>query len=265
MTEGLRAGDRMVERPDETTIRYSITGPSEGSTLVLIHGWGCERRYFDDLVAQLPADLRVVAVDLAEHGDSRSSRTVWTMDEFARDVDAVLSAESITRCVVVGHSLGGAVAVEVGRQLPDVVTHVVVLDALHYLGLFPAMDDSKAKAIIRPFHDDFAAAVRALVEGGSPEGFSEELIDSYFSMMVKVRQPAGIRAIEGLVRWNMEHALSETTQPITAFAVRELLSSEAVERFGDRIDFVPVELGSHHFPVESPEDTAKLLTSVVSV
>ncbi len=31
MTEGLRAGDRMVERPDETTIRYSITGPSEGS------------------------------------------------------------------------------------------------------------------------------------------------------------------------------------------------------------------------------------------
>jgi hypothetical protein len=84
-------------------------------------------------------------------------------------------------------------------------------------------------------------------------------------MMVKVRQPAGIRAIEGLVRWNMEHALSETTQPITAFAVRELLSSEAVERFGDRIDFVPVELGSHHFPVESPEDTAKLLTSVVSV
>lgn len=107
MTEGLRAGDRMVERPDETTIRYSITGPSEGSTLVLIHGWGCERRYFDDLVAQLPADLRVVAVDLAEHGDSRSSRTVWTMEEFARDVDAVLSAESITRCVVVGHSLGG--------------------------------------------------------------------------------------------------------------------------------------------------------------
>lgn len=106
MTEGLRAGDRMVERPDETTIRYSITGPSEGSTLVLIHGWGCERRYFDDLVAQLPADLRVVAVDLAEHGDSRSSRTVWTMEEFARDVDAVLSAESITRCVVVGHSLG---------------------------------------------------------------------------------------------------------------------------------------------------------------
>jgi hypothetical protein len=67
------------------------------------------------------------------------------------------------------------VAVEVGRQLPDVVTHVVVLDALHYLGLFPAMDDSKAEAIIRPFHDDFAAAVRALVEGGSPEGFSEEL------------------------------------------------------------------------------------------
>jgi pimeloyl-ACP methyl ester carboxylesterase len=265
MAKGLPAGDRMVERPEETTIRYSVTGPPEGPTLVLIHGWGCKRAYFDDVVSHLPAGLRAVAVDLAEHGDSRSRRTTWTMEEFARDVAAVLSAESITQCVVVGHSLGGAVAVEVGRLLPDVVTHVVVLDALHYLGLFPAMDDSQAEATMRPFHDDFAVAVRALVEGGSPEGFSQELIDSYFGMMVKVRQPAGTRAIEGLVRWNMEHALSETTQPITAFAVRALLASEAVERFGDRIDFVPVDLGSHHFPAESPKETAKLLTSLIGV
>jgi pimeloyl-ACP methyl ester carboxylesterase len=265
MGNAVQCADRMVERPEETTIRYSITGSEDGPPLVLIHGWGCARSYFDDVVGHLPAELRVIAVDLAEHGDSRSSRTVWTMEEFAGDVAAVLSAESITRCVVVGHSLGGAVAVEVGRLLPEVVTHVVVLDALHYLGLFPALDESQAEETIRPFRDDFAAAVRALVEGGSPEGFSQELMDSYFAMMVKVRQPAGTHAIEGLVRWNMERALSETTQPITAFAVRGLLAPEATHRYGDRVNFAPVDLGSHHFPAESPEETARLLASVMGV
>jgi hypothetical protein len=82
--------------------------------------------------------------------------------------------------------------------------------------------------------------------------------------MVAVRQPAGLRSIEGLVHWDMDVALSEVEQPITLFAVREILSQEAVDRYGDRIRIVPVDLGSHHFPVESPQGTAELLAGIVS-
>ncbi|MER6924396.1 alpha/beta hydrolase, partial [Streptomyces spiralis] len=162
------------------------------------------------------------------------------------------------------HSLGGAVAVEVGRLLPDTVTHVIALDALHYLALFPAQDEQQTKAILQPFHEDFGAAVRGLVEGGSPEDTDPALKDAYFEKMVAVRQPAGLRSIEGLVHWDMDAALREVKQPITVFAVRRILTQEAIERYGDRLRFVPVDLGSHHFPVESPEGTAKLLVDVLS-
>lgn len=43
------------------------------------------------------------------------------------------------------------------------------------------------------------------------------------------------------------------------FAVRDLVTREAIDRYGDRLDIVLFGLGSHHFPVETPEVTAKLL------
>ena len=258
------AASREVQRADHTTIHYTISGPADGPTLAFIHGWGCNRNDFDAIAGFLPENYRVLAVDLGEHGDSRSTRDVWTMEEFAHDVKAALEAESVDDCVVVGHSLGGAVAVEAGRILPDVVSHVVALDALHYLALFPAPDEQLAKTLLQPFHDDFPAAVRGLVEGGSLEDTDPVLKDAYFEKMSAVRQPAGLRSIEGLVHWDMDAALREVKQPITVFAVRAILTQEAIDRYDDRIRFVPVDLGSHHFHVESPEGTAKLLADVVS-
>jgi pimeloyl-ACP methyl ester carboxylesterase len=258
------AVSREVQRPDDTTIRYSISGPADGPTLVLVHGWGCSRTDFDAVTGFLPRDYRVLAVDLAEHGDSRSSRDVWTLAEFARDVAGVLEAESVNSCVVAGHSLGGAVAVEVGRMLPDSVSHVVALDALHYLSLFPAQDGQQANAVLQPFRDDFATAMRGMVEAGSPAGTDPALKDAYFEKMVAVRQPAGLHSLEGLVHWDMDAALREVRQPVTVFAVRDIITREAIDRYGDRIRIELVDLGSHHFHVESPEGTARLLARVMS-
>jgi pimeloyl-ACP methyl ester carboxylesterase len=262
-TRRLRA-NLEIQRSGHTTIRYTASGPAGGPTLVLIHGWACNRSDFDAVTDHLPEDYRVLAIDLAEHGESRSTRDVWTMEEFARDVAAVLEAESVVSTVVAGHSLGGAVAVETARLLPGTVSHVVALDSLTYLSLFPAQRDEQTDAMERMFREDFAAAVRGLVEGGSPAGFDPALKDAYFEKMVAVRQPAGLRSIEGLVHWDMDAALRETKQPITVFAIRELATREAVERYGDRFDIVLVDLGSHHFPVESPEGTAKLLVGVMA-
>lgn len=255
---------REVERPHDTTIRYTVTGQSDGPTFAFIHGWGCDRTDYDAVTGFLSDRYRVIAIDLAEHGESRSAREVWTIEEFGRDVVAVLTAEAAHSVVVVGHSLGGAVAVETARLLPAAVSHVVALDGLHYLSLYPAQDERQARAVLQPFYDDFDAATRGMVEGGSPEGTDPARTNAYFTKMAAVRQPAGLRAIEGLVDWDMDAALGDVREPVTLFAVRSLIGQEAIERYGDRIDIVPVDLGSHHFHVESPEGTAELLIQVVS-
>jgi pimeloyl-ACP methyl ester carboxylesterase len=253
--------DREVQRPYDTTIRYTISGPADGPTMVLVHGWACNRGDFEAVTSFLPDNYQVIAIDLAEHGESRSSRDDWSMQEFAHDVAAVLEAESIDSCVMVGHSLGGAVAVEVGRLLPETVTRIVALDALHYLFLFAGMDDAAAEALLQPFQDDFPAAVRTMVEAGSPPGFDESLKDAYAAKMGAVR-PGGKGALAGLVAWDMDDALAGATQPITLFAVGAMVSQDAIDHLGRRMEIVPVDLGSHHFQVESPEGTAQLLAGV---
>lgn len=228
---------REVQRPYDTTIRYAVTGQTDGPTLVFIHGWGCDRTDYDAVTGFLSDRYRIIAIDLAEHGESRSARGVWTIEEFARDV----------------------VAVETARLLPDAVSHVVALDGLHYLSLYPPQDARQARAVLQPFYDDFEAATRDMVEGGSPEGTDPARTNAYFTKMAAVRQPAGLRAVEGLVDWDMDAALGDVRKPVTLFAVRSLIRQEAIERYRDRIDIVPVDLGSHHFHVESPEGTAELL------
>ncbi|MFE4646163.1 alpha/beta fold hydrolase, partial [Streptomyces sp. NPDC056730] len=57
-----------VQREDHTTIRYTVSGPASGTTLALIHGWGLNRTDFDAIADHLPDTVRVIAVDLAEHG-----------------------------------------------------------------------------------------------------------------------------------------------------------------------------------------------------
>jgi hypothetical protein len=58
--------------------------------------------------------------------------------------------------------------------------------------------------------------------------------------------------------------LRETKQPITVFAVRDFVTREAIDRYQDRFEIVLVDPGSHQFPVEAPEATAKLLTGVAT-
>jgi pimeloyl-ACP methyl ester carboxylesterase len=250
---------RTVSRAEDTTISYTVDGPVGGSTWVYIHGWGCRRTDFAPAAAYLPATDRVISVDLAGHGDSTSARTDWTMAEFARDVAAVLDAESVARCVVVGHSMGGAVALELARLRPDTVTQVVGLDSFHYLGLYPAIEDTAARGLLQTFEDDFSAGVRSLVVMGSVPDTDPAFGETVFAKMSSVAPAVGVGALAEMLRWDMDEALAAVPHPVSTLAVRGLLDPAAPERYGDRIDFVVHELGSHHFLLEQPAETAKLL------
>jgi len=213
----------------------------------------------------LPDGFRVIVVDLAEHGESRSSRGEWTIPEFARDVVAVLDAERVERCVVAGHSLGGACAVEVGRLRPGVVTHIVALDSLHYMFLYGPKSESQVRAVRNSLREDFGGTVRHMVEDGSLPGAARALIDAQFKKLVAVRQPAGTLAIEGLLAWDMKEALAALKQPITLFGVRQKVTQESIDHLGGRVNIVLVDLGfTHQFPTEAPEQTAKLIEDIVT-
>ena len=121
--------DSKVPSADGTPIRFEVTGEGE-PTLVLVHGWALDRRLWDSHVAHLAERHRVVALDLAGHGDSGRQRAEWTMAAFGQDVVAVVDALGATEIVLVGHSMGGQVVLEAARRMPERVRGVVLVDTL---------------------------------------------------------------------------------------------------------------------------------------
>ena len=94
-----------------TTLHLERFGPSEGTPIVLLHGFGSDHSSWHDIWRALENARPVVTLDLPGHGRSPTGQT-----DFADLVEAVLAAlqeAGIHRCHLVGHSLGGAVALGV--------------------------------------------------------------------------------------------------------------------------------------------------------
>jgi pimeloyl-ACP methyl ester carboxylesterase len=152
----------VVPSADGTPISYEVHGEGE-PTLILVHGWSCDARYWRGQLAHFAARHRVVTVDLAGHGHSGAGREDYTMRSFGEDVQAVADAVSGDQLILIGHSMGGLVIAEAARLLPGRVLGLIAVDALHNLE-FPVTEENAA-AMIAPLKADFPAACRQFAAG----------------------------------------------------------------------------------------------------
>ena len=112
-----------------TPVSYRLYEGSSTAGLVLVHGGAAHARWWDHIAPLLAGVHRVVAIDLSGHGDS-GTREKYTLDVWAQEVMAVAAAAGITDPpVIVGHSMGGFVALRTaGLYGPD-LAGIVVIDS----------------------------------------------------------------------------------------------------------------------------------------
>ena len=113
---------------DGVPIRYDAAGKGDPA-LVFVHCGGCNRGFWDGQMAYFAAKHRVVALDLAGHGQSGGGRKDWTMAAFGQDVMSVVEALGLKRVVLIGHSLGGPAVLEAARHMPGRVAGLVLVDS----------------------------------------------------------------------------------------------------------------------------------------
>ena len=147
----------VVPSADGTPIAYEVHGSGE-PTLIMVHGWSCDARYWREQLAYSAAQHRVVTVDLAGHGHSGAGREDYTMRSFGEDVRAVADAVGGNEVILVGHSMGGLVIADAARLLPGRVLGLIGVDSLHNLD-FPVTEEHAAE-MIAPLEADFPAACR---------------------------------------------------------------------------------------------------------
>jgi pimeloyl-ACP methyl ester carboxylesterase len=106
----------------------SITEAGSGPPVVMLHGLGATKVSFLTTVAALAPVHRAIAIDLPGFGDSdKPIRARYHAPYFARAVVALLDALELERTDVVGNSMGGRIAIEVGLRTPDRVNRLGLL------------------------------------------------------------------------------------------------------------------------------------------
>lgn len=110
---------------NDIELAYSVEG--EGDTVVLLHGWGCDRNIWKSSIEVLRSHFRVIAVDFAGFGASEEPRSVWGVEEYTRSVEALLKELNIQSPTLVGHSFGGRVSILYASR--NEVKRVVLSDA----------------------------------------------------------------------------------------------------------------------------------------
>lgn len=102
----------------------------EGTPLLFLHGFSNEAHVWDEAAAAVAPYYRTLAMDLRGHGDSgRDPEGRYDYDFHVADVEAVLAALGIERLVLVGHSLGGRIAMRFAGRHPDRLAGLVIVDS----------------------------------------------------------------------------------------------------------------------------------------
>ena len=146
---------------DGVGIVYSAAG-SGPIGLVFVHGGLANRTFWEHELRTFAGKYRVVAPDLAGHGESGANRRTWGLPEFGGDVRSVIQAENLQEVTIFGNSLGGPVAIEAALQLHCRVLGVVGVDTFQSLSYSMTAEQAKGRA--EQFRADYAGSLRAMVE-----------------------------------------------------------------------------------------------------
>jgi pimeloyl-ACP methyl ester carboxylesterase len=197
-TEQLRA----VTTPDGTTLRYLDTGSGEPPILFL-HGWTCNNTNFRDQVPFFARNHRVVAVDQRGHGESDKPDQDYTIDGFVEDAVWLINELNLDKPVLIGHSMGGTIALNLARKYPDLASAAILIDS----PILPLPDT--AKAMVDPLFAGLQTPAYAQVV----EGFGRM---AFFSAKT---DPALVEELLGVIK--------SAPQRLMYTALKDTLSDEA--------------------------------------
>ncbi len=247
--------------PDGIPLCCEVHGTGS-PTVVFVHGWSCDRSYWNRQRDHFAQKYQVVTVDLAGHGESGLGRKAWTMPAFGKDVVAVVKELGLQEAVLVGHSMGGDVIVEAARLMPDRVAGLVWVDTYRTLG--KPRDREEVEEFIAPFRVDFVAAARKLVRGMFIPSSDKALVDWVVADMSAAPPEVAVLALEKAITFEPEilTGLRDLKAPIVAINPDYRPTDvEALQRYGVKVLLMS---GVGHFlMLEDPETFNRLLGEVI--
>lgn len=213
-----RSGD--VPSFDGVPIHYEVRGAGEPA-IVLVHGWTNPLGIWGEHPKTLARHRRVVALELAGHGQSGSEREEWTIDAFGEDVVAVVDELDLQNVVLVGFSMGGAVVLEAAERLGDRVAGIVFVDTIKDPDR--RLTDAEAEGMLAAFRESYGDTSFVRAFAFTPEA-PDSLIEYIASLASEEPREHWFDIFRSMRTWmhnDFESTIREIEAPIAAINTAE--------------------------------------------
>lgn len=181
----------VVTAADGVPIHYDVKGKGEPA-LVFIHCWSCDQSLWENQVAVFAKNHRVVIIDLPGHGESGKGRTSWSIESYGEDVKRVVTKLGLKRVVLIGSSMGGPVALEAARRMPERVVAIVPVDTLQ--NVEQRMTPEQVEGMVKQIQSDYKGqmtqyANQYLFAPSTPASVKERVVSQALAMPPELAIP----------------------------------------------------------------------------
>ena len=247
-----------MEKIKINDIELAYTRRGKGTPLLLLHGYPLDHHLWDDVAPLLEDTFELILPDLRGFGESTTVDSPFTMDDYASDIAGLLDQLGIQKTAIVGHSMGGYVALAFARLYPERVSGLGLVSS-QVLADPPDRKEGRYKSAA----DVSDKGIGGVVETMTPKFTSDERLQAFARKTMERQQPAAfIGALKAMAeRIDSTPLLSSFKFPVViihgeADALIPIDRAREVKKAIPQAHLVELN-GAGHMPMmEAKEETA---------
>ncbi|MDA0365231.1 MAG: alpha/beta hydrolase [Chloroflexi bacterium] len=245
--------------PDGLKINYEESGTGS-PTLIMIHGLCSNLKHWDPQVRKFGRTHKILRMDLRGHGKSDAPTAGYTIRKMADDVAALAKSRRIRSAVVLGHSMGGAVALEFTRQYKDIAKALILLDSPAAMGGMSVADAKQAPMVGMLAGPGWPAAAEAFYGRFFTETRDKKLAASVCKDAGKTPQQGAVGMLTAGLTFKMPAAAKAVKQPVLYIAASQGNARwDTLKELMPQIQFARVVGAGHFLQLEAPEQTNPMI------
>jgi pimeloyl-ACP methyl ester carboxylesterase len=243
---------------DGRRVHYKSLG-RRGPTLVFVHGWTCNLEFWSDQAGVFARSARILAVDLPGHGASEPPSS-YSMDLFARAVEAAMRNAGVDRAVLVGHSMGALVIRQFSRLFPQKTIALVAVDGSFkpFSGDAAAADKFLGSYRTEAYRDQLSKMADFMFSPATPDDRREQIRRQMLATPQPVIVGAGAAMFDPAL--NGEDPIPVPVLVVLAPSPMWTADYEAfVRRIAPRLEYRRVEGAGHFLMIDKPYEFNEIL------
>lgn len=253
-----------METIEVNGIRLAYERRGKGAPMVLLHGFPLDHHLWDEVAPLLEDQFDLILPDLRGFGGSSTVDSSYFMEDYASDVAALLDHLGIPKAAIVGHSMGGYVALAFARLYPDRVSGLGLVSS-QVLDDAPERKEGRYKSAAEVADKGIASVVETM----APKFTSDTRLQEYARTSMEKQQPAAyIGALKAMAeRVDSTPLLSTINYPVVlihgdADSLIPVDRAREVKASFPQSHFVEIR-GAGHIPMmEAKEQTAEALRNL---